>query len=135
MHDGSRHAEVDGIGCQIFSPRNSGVVYENIEVREPRRYLCCKVIDGLRIFHVEHETMDAGICCRYLVEEMLPPPGNDNLIASAMKFFRKGTPDPTRCGGNENCVVGEFHEFSFFRVSHKSRKLSSQNVVCAKAEW
>jgi hypothetical protein len=106
LNDGQRREKIDSVGGEVFGPRDSGIVDENIELRVLSPDAGRKGVDFPGVFDVESHATHAGVGSGDLVEETLTAAGDDDLIAAPMESLSEGAADTAGTASEENGPSG-----------------------------
>ena len=106
---GFRVGKVVLLGQQIFGPHNASVVDEHIQRGKLRRYLGGEGANGLGAFNVESERLHAGVGVRGLIQSLLSPPCDDDLVTQLVQLFRQPAANARPAAGDENRIAGILH--------------------------
>jgi hypothetical protein len=106
LNDRLRHRRVDFVGGEVFGSRDSGVVHEDVELREELPHLRGELVDTARILEIDSHPAHPGVGLGDLVEKSLPATGDDHLVVMPMKKLGEGAANPAGSASDEDGVSG-----------------------------
>ena len=104
--DGLGVGQIGLLRQQILRAHDAGVVDEHIQRGKLARPPGGKGANRGGVFNVQRERLHAGVGGRGLVERLLAPAGDDDLIAEFVEFFRKAAANAGAAAGDEDGVAG-----------------------------
>jgi hypothetical protein len=112
LNNGLRYGEIDIVDGEVFMLRDSGIVDENVELRELFPDVGREGIDGTKIVNVELHPAHAGVGGCDLVDKSLAATSDDDLIAALMESLGKAATNTAGTASDEDGVAGKTHKFS-----------------------